>query len=634
MLQDCFHHRDWDVFREQGTDTRVTLDNYTSTVLEYICFCVDNVTSWRQHRVFPNTPPWMTHGVQQLIRARNSAFRSGDQEVYSRARAALRRGINTAKQHHRRRIEARFADSANPRQVWEGIRAITDYKKRIPPPPANCPTLAEDLNAFYARFDKENTDPALPPLSSIDPAPVLPTHEVRCALRRINTKKARGPDGVLGRVLKECAAELTDVFTSIYNTSLSTSWVPASFKAAIIVPLPKQSQVTGLNDYRPVALTPIPAKCMERLVIKYIKAATPPSHDPYQFAYRENRSTEDAIAIVLHTLLEHLEHKNTYARLLFVDYSSAFNTIRPYSLRPKLHLLGLNTTLCNWIVDFLTNRTQSVRVGNNTSSTLAINTGAPQGCVLSPLLYTLYTHDCSASSPSNLIVKFADDTTVLGLISNDDEMDYRNEVQHLASWSDNNNLVLNIKKTKEIIVDFRKNKPKHHRPLTIGSVVVERVSSFKFLGVTMAEDLSWSNHIASAVGKAQQRLFYLRKLRSYHIPRPLLVNFYSCAISSVLTYGLLVWFSSSTKADQQALQRVVKTAGKITGTPLPEISTIYNTRCLNRVQNILRDHHHPAYHLFHLLPSGRRYRSIQARTKRLANSLYPQAIRLLTAGNR
>uniref|UniRef100_A0A3P9CV01 Reverse transcriptase domain-containing protein n=1 Tax=Maylandia zebra TaxID=106582 RepID=A0A3P9CV01_9CICH len=412
-----------------------------------------------------------------------------------------------------------------------------------------------------------------------------------------------------------------DVFTSIYNTSLSCSLVPSCFKAATIVPIPKQSNVTCLNDFRPVALTPIPAKCLERLVIKHIRAAFPPSLDSHQFAYRENRSTEDAIATVLHTLLKHLEHRNTYARLLFVDYSSAFNTIRPYKLRPKLHQLGLNSSLCNWIVDFLTNRRQSVRVGKNTSSTLVVN----------PLLYTLFTHDCISSCASNLIVKFADDTTVLGLISNNDETNYRTEVQQLESWCHDNNLVLNTKKTKKIIVDFRKRGHNNHLPLFIGSEAVERVSSFKFLGVTVTEDLSWGNHITSVVRKAQQRLYYLRRLRSAHIPRSLMLNFYNCAISSVLTYGFLVWFPSCTKADQQALQRVVKEAGRIIGTSLPEISNIFPTRCLRRVHSILRDQHHPARHLFHLLPSGRRYRSIQARTSRLANSLYPQAVRLLNS---
>ncbi|KAK7893484.1 hypothetical protein WMY93_022636 [Mugilogobius chulae] len=201
---DCFHHTDWDVFKEQNTDKRVVLDNYTSTVLDYICFCVDNVTCWRQFRVFPNTPPWMTQEVKQLIRARDTAFHSGDQEAYSAARADLRRGINTAKRHYRSRIEARFETTTNPRQVWEGIRAITDYKRRSPPPSADSPTLAEDLNLFYARFDRDNTDPVLPPLPTTGLAPVLSVHEVRRVFCSINTRKAAGPDGVLGRVLKDC----------------------------------------------------------------------------------------------------------------------------------------------------------------------------------------------------------------------------------------------------------------------------------------------------------------------------------------------------------------------------------------------------------------------------------------------
>ena len=109
--------------------------------------------------------------------------------------------------------------------------------------------------------------------------------------------------------------------------------------------------------------------------MKHIKASIPPSLDQNQFVYRKNRLTEDAIAIVLHTLLEHLEHSNTYGRLLFVDFSSAFNTILPNKLHSKLHKLGLNTTLCNWILDFLTHRTQHVRIGKHVSPTLPMNPG-------------------------------------------------------------------------------------------------------------------------------------------------------------------------------------------------------------------------------------------------------------------
>jgi hypothetical protein len=94
-------------------------------------------------------------------------------------------------------------------------------------------------------------------------------------------------------------------------------------------------------------------------------------------------------------------------RILFIDYSSAFNTIVPSKLIIKLEALGLKPALCYWVLDFLMGCPQVVKVGNNTSS-LILNTGAPQGCVLSPLLYSLFTHDCVAKHASNSIIKFAD----------------------------------------------------------------------------------------------------------------------------------------------------------------------------------------------------------------------------------
>ena len=111
--------------------------------------------------------------------------------------------------------------------------------------------------------------------------------------------------------------------------------------------------------------------------------------------------------------------------MMLIDYSSAFNTIVSSKLIIiKLEALGLNPTLCNWALagcHFLTGRPQVVKVGNNISTSLIFNTGASQGCVVSPLLYAMFTHDCVATHASNSIIKFADDTTVVGLITNHDE---------------------------------------------------------------------------------------------------------------------------------------------------------------------------------------------------------------------
>ncbi|XP_058501411.1 protein FAM169B-like [Solea solea] len=219
------------------------------------------------------------------------------------------------------------------------------------------------------------------------------------------------------------------VLTDIFNTSLIQAVVPPCFKSATIIPVPKKPTITCRNDFRPVALTTTIMKCFERVVKDHIISILPPSYDPLQFAYKPNRSTEVAISTALHLSLEHLEDKNTHVRMLFLDFSSAFNTIIPQELVHKLGPLGLNTPLCNWLLDFLTDRTQSVRVGNNTSSVISLSTGSPQGCVLSPLLFTLMTHDCRPRYNTNHILKYADDTTVVGLIQDNNKLAYREEVK-------------------------------------------------------------------------------------------------------------------------------------------------------------------------------------------------------------
>ncbi|KAI5619532.1 gastrula zinc finger protein XlCGF28.1-like [Silurus asotus] len=290
--------------------------------------------------------------------------------------------------------------------------------------------------------------------------------------------------------------------------------------------------------------------------------------------------------------------------------SSAFNTIIPSKLICKLLDLGINTSTCNWVMDFLTKRPQQVRSGSIYSNTITLNTGVPQGCVLSPFLYSLFTSDCRPVNGSNSIIKFADDTTVIGLITNNDKTAYREEIQHLATWCNNNNLLLNTSKTKELIVDFRKEGRGTHDTTHINGMAVERVSSFKFLGIHISADLSWNINTSSLVKKAHQRLFFLRTLKKNQLSSDILVNFYRCAVESILTSCVTVWYGSCSAAERKALQRVVKTAQRITGTPLPAMEDIQKKRCLRRARSILKDSSHPAHRLFTLLPSGRRYRKM------------------------
>jgi hypothetical protein len=158
--------------------------------------------------------------------------------------------------------------------------------------------------------------------------------------------------------------------TGIFNLFLTESVISTCFKQTTIVPVPKEAKATCLNDYCPVALTSVAMKCFERLVMTYISIIIPETLDPLQFVYRPNRSTDDAISIALHTALSHLDERKTYVRMLFIDYSSVFNTIVPTKLITKLRILGVNTSSATGLPD----GPPSGGKGRQQH-----NTGAPQG---------------------------------------------------------------------------------------------------------------------------------------------------------------------------------------------------------------------------------------------------------------
>ena len=311
----------------------------------------------------------------------------------------------------------------------------------------------------------------------------------------------------------------------------------------------------------------------------------------------------DAINLSLHYILQHLDQLTSYVRALFVNYSSAFNTILPDCLHTKLLQLQVPRPICEWITDFLTNRKKQARVGSHLSAPLTTNTGSLQDCVLSPYLFSLYTNDCT-SSYSIKLVKFADDISVLGLIKDNDESVYRNTVSQLEAWCTRNNLELNIDKTVLLIMVFHRHSPLH-LPLLINTTPVQMVDSVKFLGTTITSDLKWETHSSKVIKWVNQRMFFLSFLPE------------------------AVWYPASSAHTKNRLERFMRTASRLTGLEQEPVRVLHDGRSRQRARGIVGDPLHPAHSLFTTLPSGRRFRSIKTKTTRHLNRFFPQDITLL-----
>ena len=155
-------------------------------------------------------------------------------------------------------------------------------------------------------------------------------------LKGININKCSGPDGINGRTLKFCANQLSGVLRHLLQASIDQHSVSSLWKMSTIIPVQKKSTPKQLSDLSPVALTSLVMNTLEKIVKSLIFSAVEPMLDPLQFAHRAERSVEDTKLFLLDKLYKHLEQPQSHARILFADFSSAFNSMQPHILAQKL----------------------------------------------------------------------------------------------------------------------------------------------------------------------------------------------------------------------------------------------------------------------------------------------------------
>ena len=267
---------------------------------------------------------------------------------------------------------------------------------------------------------------------------------------------------------------------------------------------------------------------MERVIGQRMIASVGSLLNPMQFAYREKRGTEDATISLIHAIAQHLESPGSYARVLFLDYSAAFNTMHTHILIKRMIDLSINGNFIHWIADFLTNRPQRVIMNNIKSEEIVLSTGAPQGCVLSPLLFSIYTNElrvkndmqCDREAVLNLF-KFSDDMALVGLLFKEkvladsvsyDSSKYLNAAKELELWCKKSYLQLNPSKTKELIVDFNPKPDMCHKPVYVSEKEVEVVDDFVYLGTTIDKKLSFKGNSRGRYLKKRASCYFRAKI--------------------------------------------------------------------------------------------------------------------------
>ena len=630
-LQACFELTDWDML----ISSAMSLDEAVDIVNSYILFCQDMHIGSKKIKLFPNSKPWVRKELKFLLKEKQNAFAQKDDKKLKELNQRIRREITQAKHEYKKKLENNFR-SHDSRNAWRCMRTLTGTEKKQQQTAAfvaDSPiATANELNKFYSRFDVDSCNHSdrvaelCAELNTDEDQPItVQLSDVARTFKRVNPRKAMGPDNICGTLLKSCAWQLAVPFRTLFQHSLEEKAIPTCWKSAIVIPVAKTQRASQLNDYRPVALTSIVMKCFERLIMQNLLPSVSSLIDNLQFAYQPKKSVNDAVLTLVHMIAQHTDKLGHYARVSFIDFSSAFNTIKVHIMIEKLRQVDVKPSLILWITDFLSNRTQQVKVHDQLSQQITLNTGSPQGCVLSALLFILYTNDCKSVNDDVTILKYADDTVIIGII-NQGEENYRNELIHFSGWCKDNFLQLNAKKTKEMVFDFRKARASCMEPIQLNGEDIDIVEKYTYLGTVLDDKLSWTEQCNATVGKAQQRMYFLRKMNSFRVDRTILSLFYVSVVQSVILFNCIVWFSGCRKGDLARLEKIVKYAEKITGVRR-DLKVECDNRIVQKAKDIMANCNHPLFSCYEFLRSGRRLRSLKCRTQRFKNTFIPYSIR-------
>ena len=508
---------------------------------------------------------------------------------------------------------------------WNNIKQLTGETAQSNTAPAifiedNWLSLEEfptKLNDFYLRDHSDVAFPEIPPEGN----PIQVTEmDVFKQLENIDTRKATSSADFPGWISKNNSHIMCSPVTHIINSIISSGSYPTLWKKAEVSPLPKVKHPSLFKDMRPISLLFHLGKITERLIAQHLRSELPVMEN--QYAYTPSLGTTDALVKFTTDIIDSLDSKECLGvRALMLDFSKAFDRMKPDIAIDKLVKLGINPTVIHLIRSFLSGRAQCVRYRGYMSPYQQCHIGVPQGTILGPLLWNVYINDLTPHSAK--YIKYADDSTAYHPIMKTDieilsstkqasNISIRDDclqqaADYATEWCNANSMLINATKSNSIIFSLKKqvNTP----PIMINNSAVADDDTVKLLGVTFDRHLRFNHHVNTIIDKCRPNFHAICRLRKAGVNSASLAYFYQSRIVPLLTYASPCWFPLICKSDSERLERYQRhclrviypeldnTDTRLETTGLDDICVRLNTQCLNYTHRVKGNDNHPLHQL-------------------------------------
>lgn len=501
-----------------------------------------------------NQPFWLNNQCNKAIKKKYLYYKrfmqshsSYDYNQYIKKRNKAKKVIRESVRNHEKKIVNESKHNSKPfwKYVNKLLKRSTGVANLIKPDKSftkNDNEKANVLNDFFSSvFTKEdiNNIPKIENksknnfLSDI----ILTKESVKNKLKNLKTNKAMGPDGIPAIILKELCEELCLPLSIIFNKSISTGEVPKEWKVAEVTAIFKKGNKQEPGNYRPVSLTSISCKILESIVTDSIRnyMETNSLFTKCQHGFRNNRSCVTQLLEVLNNFSSMIENKDCID-VIYLDFSKAFDTVPHQRLITKLKSYGIDGNILNWIADFLSNRSQRVRVNQSHSDFKPVTSGIPQGSILGPLLFIIFINDLPEGL-SSLCEIFADDTKLFN--SHKKSKIMQQDLLTLTKWSNVWQINFNISKCSVLHIGVKNEKHKYYLDKDMLKEL-KTTEHEKDVGVIFSPNLKFDEHINTIINKANQ-LIGLIKRSFTHIDQNFLIKLYKSIVRPHLEYANVIW---------------------------------------------------------------------------------------------